>query len=155
MTSKAVFRCVVCDAAFFNCASLASHSRTHITYACDLCDKVFAQQCRLKQHMRSHNGERPYACNACPKSFSNSSLLRFVDDIKWDKNSSVKDDHCASTRPLQSWFNGGYVMDYDAFCWQILRAFLLKFDRCYGVFVLMGKATRYILWGKPSARFFS
>ena len=102
MTSKAVFRCVVCDAAFFNCASLASHSRTHITYACDLCDKVFAQQCRLKQHMRSHNGERPYACNACPKSFSNSSLLRFVDDIKRDKNSSIKDDHCASTRPLQS-----------------------------------------------------
>jgi len=75
LASKAKFRCHSCDAAFFNCASLASHSRTHDTFICVSCGKVFPQLGRLKQHQRVHSGERPYGCSKCDKVFANSSHL--------------------------------------------------------------------------------
>ena len=36
----------------------------------------FQQSCTLKDHIRTHNGESPYLCSECGKSFNNGSNLR-------------------------------------------------------------------------------
>eukprot|EP00093_Oithona_nana_P005979 05979.XXX_119495_119123_1 [CDS] Oithona nana genome sequencing. len=45
-------------------------------FSCDTCGKSFTQSQRLKTHKMIHTGEKPYGCNMCPKAFSESCKLK-------------------------------------------------------------------------------
>ncbi|KAG7209388.1 hypothetical protein KM043_015485 [Ampulex compressa] len=52
-----------------------SHLRSHgkegeDPYRCNICNKTFAVPARLTRHYRTHTGEKPYQCEYCSKSFS-------------------------------------------------------------------------------------
>ena len=43
---------------------------------CLLCGKKFTSSWHLTRHIRSHTGERPFHCQFCPYSATDSSVLR-------------------------------------------------------------------------------
>ena len=57
---------------------IAQHKKIHTgdkPYECDICKKSVSQSISLAQHKRIHTGEKPYECDICKKSFSQSISL--------------------------------------------------------------------------------
>ena len=45
-------------------------------YSCDMCGKSFATSSHYHYHIRSHSGEKPYRCDFCGKMYTASGSLR-------------------------------------------------------------------------------
>ncbi|KAG0443648.1 hypothetical protein HPB47_014678 [Ixodes persulcatus] len=73
------FRCNVCGHATLQKDHVKAHCRTHTgekPYACEWCPRRFGQHCNLARHRRTHTGERPYACPLCPRAFAEKAKMQ-------------------------------------------------------------------------------
>ncbi|KAF6215264.1 hypothetical protein GE061_010016 [Apolygus lucorum] len=67
-------QCPTCQKSFTARTAYQAHLKTHKEgedpYQCNFCGKTFAVPARLTRHYRTHTGEKPYQCEYCNKSFS-------------------------------------------------------------------------------------
>ena len=59
--------------------TLVTHKRSHSgekPFECDVCQKSFTQSNNLEFHRRTHTGERPFECGICKRRFTQSCNLQ-------------------------------------------------------------------------------
>lgn len=57
--------------------SAAARPTTVFTrWSCYICGKLFTRGFHQRNHIRSHNGDRPYACSECGRSFTRANAVR-------------------------------------------------------------------------------
>ena len=85
------YSCKTCGRGFAKCGSLNNHMRKihHATdeeiaqldqkklHQCPHCPYSTKRSSQLKIHIRTHTGEKPYSCNECGRSYSESTALDY------------------------------------------------------------------------------
>lgn len=70
---KEVFKCTICYKGFTNAHLLENHIArlcdSEAAHQCQLCHKKIMSALYFRYHMNKHNGETPYWCDTCQKSF--------------------------------------------------------------------------------------
>ena len=78
---------------------MKTHMQTHSgkkPYKCDQCQKTFSQSGHMRTHMQTHSGEKPYKCNQCQKIFS--CLSGMKTHLQWHSGEKpYKCDQCEKT----------------------------------------------------------
>lgn len=75
------YACSACDASFDKDTHLTAHMYVHDgnPYHCNFCSYSTSYKYMLNVHVRSHTGARPYSCDLCGSSFTQSgNLLRHL-----------------------------------------------------------------------------
>eukprot|EP00731_Ephydatia_muelleri_P011738 Em0006g632a len=96
--NKSLHRCSICQRTFPEQRVLDQHvHRRHQgeqPYPCLECDKSFNWLSDLQRHIRVHTGERPYRCSACTLTFSQKThLLKHKQQRHWRKSNLAMTDH--------------------------------------------------------------
>ena len=74
---KKSYNCSLCSRSFSQYITLKHHLLMH-THTCKQCEKSFATSQSLRQHLLTHNGEKPFKCEHCGKSFAQKSYLKIT-----------------------------------------------------------------------------
>lgn len=103
---KKIFQCAHCHQSFRYKVSLKNHvinyHGTHVpiilndrviclqneSLQCTQCGKQFATKYKLQRHIRCHTGEKPYPCNYCNRSFSQTGNLK-LHQIKYHQVTTI------------------------------------------------------------------
>lgn len=95
--NELAYVCEKCGKAFRHSWVLKKHSRTHAsksrTLPCPVCGKLFAYNDNLLNHMQTHNTVAKFACQECPRTFTQSKLLwahkkRYHSNSEWKNEQS-------------------------------------------------------------------
>jgi uncharacterized Zn-finger protein len=116
---KKLFQCANCHQSFRYRISLKSHILNFHTmndqtiianqimsiqdqiWQCRECGKQFATKYKLQRHMRCHTGEKPYRCNYCDRSFSQTGNLK-LHQVKYHQ---IRCPMSETQKPLQHSIN--------------------------------------------------
>ena len=71
-TEQQPHACDSCKARFSNEKDLKMHMKKHAPHACVLCEARFSEVAELETHILTHTEYKPFGCNLCGVSFSQS-----------------------------------------------------------------------------------
>ncbi|GFQ69652.1 zinc finger protein [Trichonephila clavata] len=60
---------------FSTSSNIVLRKETFQSYPCHVCNKLFNRKDNLERHLRVHTGEKPFKCEICSRSFTNTARL--------------------------------------------------------------------------------